>query len=290
MLQNFRSSLQRELVTQDCKLYYVLGPVPTWRFTLSASVFFSIILNEERSSAGWHNVRNATCQSCCTLPYCCPHTAWWQSESCSWVQRQHWGNPWHASTAGPSPPVPNTQTQETLCQFFPLFKKYAVGLMFVCLHRAVLHSGKCWAESGRGSRWWNTDVSWHGAQETSHHESTCEQDTSVLDAPNILNNLSKHFAFPSKQPCVEFTIGTYRGCSLLTDSSSWVLCRSSWIFLTSGRQYAYAMSNFSTLFIPYSFKNTENMLKILNNSYIAISSHYTTTVWCVKEVLIKGNT
>lgn len=43
-------------------------------------------------------------------PYCCPRTAWWQSESCSWARRQHWGNPWHASTAGPSPPVAHTHT------------------------------------------------------------------------------------------------------------------------------------------------------------------------------------
>lgn len=44
----------------------------------------------------------------------------------------------------------------------------------------------------------------------------------------------------------------HRGCSLLTDSSSWVLCRSSSIFLNSGRQKPTAISSFSSRLIPYS--------------------------------------
>lgn len=47
----------------------------------------------------------------------------------------------------------------------------------------------------------------------------------------------------------------YSGCSLLTDSSSWVLCRSSWIFLMRGRQKPIAISSFSSLLIPYSCRN-----------------------------------
>lgn len=126
-----------------------------------------------------------------TLPYCCPRTAWWQSESCSWVQRQHWGNPWHASTAGPSPPVGgdghghrHTHTENLSFTFYPHLTntQSSAGLMFG-LHPANLHSGKCWAGSGRDSHWWNINASWHGAQETSHHESTCKQDFNVPDAP-----------------------------------------------------------------------------------------------------------
>lgn len=48
----------------------------------------------------------------------------------------------------------------------------------------------------------------------------------------------------------------YRGCSLLTDSSSWVLCRSNWIFLIRGRQKPIAISSFSSLLIPYSCRRT----------------------------------
>lgn len=44
----------------------------------------------------------------------------------------------------------------------------------------------------------------------------------------------------------------HRGCSLLTDSSSWVLCRSSSIFRNSGRQKPTAISSFSSRLIPYS--------------------------------------
>lgn len=47
----------------------------------------------------------------------------------------------------------------------------------------------------------------------------------------------------------------YKGCSLLTDSSSWVLCRSNWIFLMRGRQKPIAISSFSSLLIPYSCRN-----------------------------------
>lgn len=47
----------------------------------------------------------------------------------------------------------------------------------------------------------------------------------------------------------------YNGCSLLTDSSSWVLCRSIWIFFMRGRQKPIAISSFSSLLIPYSCRN-----------------------------------
>lgn len=55
-----------------------------------------------------------------------------------------------------------------------------VRLRFDCLHRASLHSGKCWAESERDSHWWNINVSWHGGQETSRHENTCNKKKKIL--------------------------------------------------------------------------------------------------------------
>lgn len=56
---------------------------------------------------------------------------------------------------------------------------------------------------------------------------------------------------PSLRP-VPLPALPHRGCSLLTDSSSWVLCRSSRIFRRSGRQKPTAISIFSSRLIPYS--------------------------------------
>lgn len=73
-----------------------------------------------------------------------------------------------------------TKTQVQLSPSSEKHSKRPVELVLGCLHRANLHSGKCWAGSGRDSHWWNINVSWRGAQETSLLESTCQQDTSVV--------------------------------------------------------------------------------------------------------------
>lgn len=96
---------------------------------------------------------------------------------------------------------------------------------------------------------------------TRHHCTRCSKKKSTV-SPNSL-----HRVFPSKTAFYWIQL-THRGCSLLTDSSSWVLCRSSWIFLTSGRQWAYAMSNFSTLFMPYSCKKNKQK-NIMHTNYMA---------------------
>lgn len=66
---------------------------------------------------------------------------------------------------------------------------------------------------------------------------------------------------PSPSPPCQGQIGhlstSYKGCSLLTDSSSWVRCRSSWIFLMRGRQKPTAISSFSCWLMPYSCKRPE---------------------------------
>ncbi|TNN32423.1 hypothetical protein EYF80_057418 [Liparis tanakae] len=67
--------------------------------------------------------------------------------------------------------------------------------------------------------------------------------------------------------------GAHRGCSLLTDSSSWVRCMSSWIFLTRGRQWAYAMSSFSTRLMPYSFKGKKETKEMKETKETEETSH-----------------
>lgn len=76
---------------------------------------------------------------------------------------------------------------------------------------------------------------------------------SILSSPGCpsLNSPKGSLTCPSLHPAPLPSL-PHRGCSLLTDSSSWVLCRSSSIFRNSGRQKPTAISSFSSRLIPYS--------------------------------------
>ena len=160
------------------------------------------------------------------LPCCCPHTTWWLSESYSWVQTQHWGNPWHASTAGPSPPDrqggregererERVEGQKINSASPHQSDPPSTDVTFSCLHRAGHRSGRGWAESGRDSHWWSTSESWHGVQGTSLHESTCRHVTHVsftmqFDSRSLSQTLSLSWSFYPKR----------HGSSVLLQSST----------------------------------------------------------------------
>lgn len=76
---------------------------------------------------------------------------------------------------------------------------------------------------------------------------------SILGSPSCpsLDSPKGSLTCPSLHPAPLPAL-PHRGCSLLTDSSSWVLCRSSSIFRNSGRQKPTAISSFSSRLIPYS--------------------------------------
>lgn len=81
----------------------------------------------------------------------------------------------------------------------------------------------------------------------------------------------------------------YNGCSLLTDSSSWVLCRSSWIFLIRGRQKPIAISSFSSLLIPYSCRNKiTDTLSPGSLPYPRIKAHLTSAAHSAAPLVKQG--
>lgn len=85
--------------------------------------------------------------------------------------------------------------------------------------------------------WWQHTTGIPGKRgQTQMDETGCKQ-LSMKRQPSLFLFYFNVPNFVFKQKCAPTCIKqAYSGWSLLTDSSSWVLCRSSWIFLIRGRQ------------------------------------------------------